>query len=131
MKHIKVTLVSYNLNMNILAICLMVIFGGCSRGADWVQFRGEGGRGVSATRISPPLGIRWKINLQYHENGETIRSLNPPVVIGDTVYFGSYDGNFYALDLESGYMRWVFKSGAEINSIPYADKDHVYFGSKD
>jgi outer membrane protein assembly factor BamB len=28
-------------------------------------------------------------------------------------------------------MRWVFKSGAEINSIPYADNDNVYFGSKD
>jgi outer membrane protein assembly factor BamB len=53
------------------------------------------------------------------------------VVIGDTVYFGSEDGNFYALDVESGYMHWGFKSGAEINSIPYADKDQVYFGSKD
>jgi outer membrane protein assembly factor BamB len=75
------------------------------------------------------LGLRWKIKLQ--EGDEIIRSLNPPVIIGDTIYFGSDDGNFYALDVESGYMRWVFKSGAEINSIPYADKDHVYFGSKD
>jgi outer membrane protein assembly factor BamB len=95
-----------------------------------VQFRGEGGRGVSNTRISPPLGIRWKIKLQLGES-ERIQSLNPPVVMGDTVYFGSEDGNFYALDVESGYMRWVFKSGAEINSIPYADSNQVYFGSKD
>jgi len=102
---------------------------GCSRKADWVQFRGEGGRGVSNTRISPPLGIRWKIKLQ-HEN-EKITALNPPVVIGDTIYFGSEDGNFYALDVESGFMRWVFKSGAEINSIPYVDNNQVYFGSKD
>jgi len=101
----------------------------CSRRADWVQFRGEGGRGVSSSRITPPLGLRWKIKLQ--QGDEKIRSLNPPVVIGDTIYFGSDDGNFYALDVESGYMRWVFKSGAEINSIPYADKDKVYFGSKD
>jgi outer membrane protein assembly factor BamB len=77
----------------------------------------------------PPLGLRWKINLQSGE--EILDSFNPPVVIGDTIYFGSDDGNFYALDVESGYMRWVFKSGAEINSIPYADKDQVYFGSKD
>jgi outer membrane protein assembly factor BamB len=94
-----------------------------------VQFRGEGGRGVSSSRITPPLGLRWKINLQSGD--EKLSSLNPPVVIGDTIYFGSDDGNFYALDVESGYMRWVFKSGAEINSIPYADKDQVYFGSKD
>jgi outer membrane protein assembly factor BamB len=53
------------------------------------------------------------------------------VVKGNTIYFGSDDGNFYALDAESGYMRWVFKSGAEINSIPYVDSNQVYFGSKD
>jgi len=110
-------------------ICVICFLAGCSRKADWVQFRGEEGRGVSLSRISPPLGLRWKIKLQ--DSDEKIRSLNPPVVIGDTIYFGSDDGNFYALDVESGYMRWVFKSGAEINSVPYADKEQVYFGSKD
>ncbi|MCL2804864.1 MAG: PQQ-binding-like beta-propeller repeat protein [Treponema sp.] len=113
----------------ILLLLIILVFSACARSSDWVQFRGEGGRGVSSSRITPPLGLRWKINLQ--SDGETIRSLNPPVVIGDTIYFGSDDKNFYALDVESGYMRWVFKSGAEINSIPYADKDKVYFGSKD
>jgi outer membrane protein assembly factor BamB len=107
----------------------LLLLSGCSRRTDWVQFRGEGGRGVSNTRISPPLGVRWKIKLQ--PDSERIDALNPPVVIGNTIYFGSADGNFYALDAESGYMRWVFRSGAEINSIPYADKDQVYFGSKD
>jgi outer membrane protein assembly factor BamB len=112
-----------------IVLCSLILFSGCSRRSDWVQFRGEGGRGLSRTRISPPLGVRWKIKLQFDDR--TLRSLNPPVVLGDTIYFGSADGNFYALDVESGYMRWVFRSGAEINSIPYADKDHVYFGSKD
>jgi len=113
----------------LLLILTFFILSACSRRTDWVQFRGEGGRGVSSSRITPPLGLRWKIKLQ--QGDEKIRSLNPPVVIGDTIYFGSDDGNFYALDVESGFMRWVFKSGAEINSIPYADKDNVYFGSKD
>jgi len=115
-----------------LLICIF-LFSDCSRRSDWVQFRGDGGRGVSSALIAPPLGIRWKINLQIAgETGDqTIRFLNPPVILGNIVYFGSEDGNFYALDLESGYMRWVFKSGAEINSIPYADRDKVYFGSRD
>ena len=114
----------------LLFLCLFFsFFCACSRNADWVQFRGEGGRGVSSSRISAPLGLRWKIKLQSGD--EKISSLNPPVVMGDTIYFGSDDGNFYALDVNSGYMRWVFKSGAEINSIPYADKEQVYFGSKD
>jgi len=113
----------------LLILAVFFILSACTRNTDWVQFRGEGGRGVSFSRIAPPLGLKWKINLQSGD--ELIRSLNPPVVIGDTIYFGSDDGNFYALDVESGYMRWVFKSGAEINSIPYADKDQVYFGCKD
>ena len=113
---------------SIMALAIFFL-SGCSRGGDWVEFRGEGGRGVSATRISPPLGIRWMIRLQ--EDGRTLDSFNPPVVIGNTVYFGSGDGNFYALDMESGFMRWIFRSGAEINSIPYADERHVYFGSRD
>jgi outer membrane protein assembly factor BamB len=112
-----------------LIIIVFLILTACSRPSDWVQFRGEGGRGVSNSRIIPPLGIRWKINLQSGD--EKLRSLNPPVVKGNTIYFGSDDGNFYALDVESGYMRWVFKCGAEINSIPYMDKDQIYFGSKD
>ena len=112
-----------------ILLLLPLLFSACSRGGDWVEFRGEGGRGVSATRISPPLGVRWKIRLQ--EDGRRLDSFNPPVVIGNTIYFGSGDGNFYALDVESGFMRWVFRSGAEINSIPYADDRHVYFGSRD
>jgi outer membrane protein assembly factor BamB len=119
-----------------LAVFSALFLCACSGSGDWVQFRGAGGRGVSTSRISPPLGIRWKIKLQLDPAAggppnETIRALNPPVVMGDTVYFGSDDGNFYALDVESGYMRWVFKSGAEINSIPYIDGSQVYFGSKD
>ena len=101
----------------------------CSGGSDWVQFRGEGGRGATSTRISPPLGLKWKFNLQL--DGRTLHAFNPPVVKGDTIHFGSADGNFYALDIESGYMRWVFKSGAPINSVPYADDTQVYFGSQD
>jgi outer membrane protein assembly factor BamB len=113
----------------LLLLFSLFTLGACSRHNDWVQFRGEGGRGASTSRITPPLGLRWKIKLQ--DSDEKITALNPPVVLGNTIYFGSNDGNFYALDVDSGYMRWIFKSGAEINSIPYADRDRVYFGSRD
>ena len=118
-----------NLFIYYLLLIIFLLIGCRPSRADWVQFRGQGGLGVSPARISPPLGIRWKIELQ--ESNDRITSFNPPIVIGDTIYFGSDDGNFYALDTESGYMRWVFRTGAEINSIPYADDEKVYFGSKD
>ncbi|RLE09090.1 pyrrolo-quinoline quinone, partial [Candidatus Aerophobetes bacterium] len=76
---------------------------------DWTSFRGRDGRGASPARINPPIGIKWKLKLQLENNPATV--FNPPVIRGNTVYFGAPDGNFYALDINSGYMRWVFKTG--------------------
>ena len=116
-----------------LALLFTVLLGfllvSCSASNDWVQFRGKEGRGATSRSLEPPLGIKWKFRLQL--DGRTLHAFNPPVVKDGNIYFGSADGNFYALDIESGYMRWVFKSGASINSVPYADEDHVYFGSQD
>jgi len=108
---------------------LLSLLSSCSPSPDWVQFRGKFGQGATSRAINPPLGIKWKLRLQL--DGLTLHAFNPPVVKGDTIYFGSADGNFYALDIESGYMRWVFKSGASINSVPFADEERVYFGSQD
>jgi outer membrane protein assembly factor BamB len=108
---------------------LLLLTVSCRKSSDWIQFRGEGGRGATSTGISPPLALKWKFRLQL--DGRTLRAFNPPVVKDDTIYFGSADGNFYALDIESGYMRWAFKSGAPINSVPFVDDEQVYFGSQD
>jgi outer membrane protein assembly factor BamB len=35
--------------------------------------------------------------------------------LGPTVYVGSYDGNFYALDANSGAVRWTHSSGGPIS----------------
>ncbi|GAB4370387.1 MAG: hypothetical protein Kow009_06870 [Spirochaetales bacterium] len=107
----------------------ILLLSSCTPSLDWVQFRGTYGQGATSRSIDPPLGIKWKLRLQL--DGLTLHAFNPPIVKGDTIYFGSADGNFYALDIESGYMRWVFKSGASINSVPYADEHRVYFGSQD
>ena len=112
-----------------LAALLALALTGCGASNDWVMFRGSEGRGVTSTRIQPPLAIKWQLQLQI--GGDRVRSFNPPVVVADTIYFGSDDGNFYALDVHSGYMRWIFKSLAPVNSVPFADRDNLYFGSND
>jgi len=109
--------------------CLLLLAASCRPSSDWIQFRGEGGRGAAASPVRPPLGLKWKLRLQL--DGRTLHAFNPPVVKGNTIYFGSADGNFYALDIDSGFMRWVFKTGASINSVPFVDEDQVYFGSQD
>jgi outer membrane protein assembly factor BamB len=110
---------------------LVVIFFACSLGKnnDWVVFRGEEGKGYSSGKIYPPIGIKWQLKLQEGKAQE--RHFNPPVVYKNTLYFGSSDSNFYALDIISGFMRWVYHARAPINSVPYVDNEKVYFGSTD
>ncbi|MGB3082666.1 MAG: PQQ-binding-like beta-propeller repeat protein, partial [Candidatus Omnitrophota bacterium] len=54
-----------------------------------------------------------------------------PVVSGDTVYVGSEDGFLYALDKESGDLKWKFQTGSAVNSSPAVSGDTVYVGSED
>ena len=57
--------------------------------------------------------------------------LSSPVVAGGAVYFGSGDGNVYALDATSGGLRWKFATGNVVHSSPAYDAGTVYFGSWD
>ena len=57
--------------------------------------------------------------------------LSSPVVVAGAVYFGSGDGNLYAIDLTSGEMRWKFPTGDVVHASPaYAD-GVLFFGSWD
>src|SRR5438093_3959750 len=55
-----------------------------------------------------------------------------PAVGGDqTIYFGSGNGEFYALS-PAGKKKWSFQTGAEIQSSPAIGRDGtIYFGSVD
>jgi outer membrane protein assembly factor BamB len=110
-------------------LAAVALTAGCRSRRDWVMFRGEQGRGMTANAVYPPFGVKWKLRLQVDRN--RLRAFNPPVVKDGTIYFGSTDGNFYALDIETGFMRWVFKTEAAINSVAAADKDVIYLGSND
>ena len=82
---------------------LLIVLLSCTPDAHWVMFRGEQSRGYTSTSIDPPIGIKWKQKLQDQPGRD--RSFNPPIVVDNTIFFGSSDSNFYALDVESGYMR--------------------------
>jgi outer membrane protein assembly factor BamB len=57
--------------------------------------------------------------------------LSSPVVVESAVYFGSGDGNLYALDAGTGALRWKFKTGDVLHASPaYAD-GVLFFGSWD
>ncbi len=57
--------------------------------------------------------------------------LSSPVVSDQTVYFGSGDGNVYALHADSGALRWKFHTGNVVHASPALADGTVYVGSWD
>lgn len=54
-----------------------------------------------------------------------------PVVADGTVYFGSYDGNVYALNAADGKEVWRFKTGGAVMGRPTVDGQYLYVPSDD
>lgn len=57
--------------------------------------------------------------------------LSSPVVSGGAVYFGSGDGNVYALDAVSGALQWKFPTGDVVHASPAIADGVVFLGSWD
>lgn len=54
-----------------------------------------------------------------------------PVIRGNLVYFGSHDGNVYAVSLESGVEKWRFSTGGAVIAQPLVLRDTLIVGSFD
>jgi len=54
-----------------------------------------------------------------------------PVVEGGHVFFGSGDGNVYALEAATGALRWKFHTADVVHSSPAIAGDTLYIGSFD
>ena len=57
--------------------------------------------------------------------------MSSPVVWKDAVYFGSGDGNVYALDAATGSVKWTFKTGDVVHASPAIADGTLYVGSWD
>ncbi len=57
--------------------------------------------------------------------------LSSPTVWKGIVYFGSSDGNVYALEADSGELKWKFKTGDVVHSSPAIADGTLYIGSWD
>jgi outer membrane protein assembly factor BamB len=57
--------------------------------------------------------------------------LSSPVVWNGAVYFGSGDGNVYALDAATGTQKWKFKTGNVVHASPAIADGVVFVGSWD
>ena len=57
--------------------------------------------------------------------------LSSPTIWHGSVYFGSGDGNVYALDGSSGAMKWSFKTGNVVHASPAIADGTLFVGSWD
>jgi outer membrane protein assembly factor BamB len=57
--------------------------------------------------------------------------LSSPVVWNDAVFFGSGDGNIYALSAASGKLIWKFKTGDVVHASPAIADGTLFIGSWD
>lgn len=92
------------------------VFGGCAS-----QQRRSRYRGPRSARLA------WRF-----QGGERGIWATPAIGSDGTVYVGSFDGNLYALDGQSGALKWKVTTGNEIPSSPVIDADGtLIFGSWD
>lgn len=54
-----------------------------------------------------------------------------PALSKGILYIGSGDGNFYAMDAQSGKNLWQYTTGGAVHSSPAVVDDIVYFTSRD
>jgi len=57
--------------------------------------------------------------------------LSSPVIWRGTVYFGSGDGNVYAVNAASGALKWKFHTGDVVHASPAIALGKLYIGSWD
>ncbi|MFQ5559676.1 MAG: PQQ-binding-like beta-propeller repeat protein [Nitrospinota bacterium] len=93
--------------------------------SDWTSFmKDQSHSSVSDESLATPLSLKWK----FDTKGPVYAS---PVVSEGLVFIGSFDKNFYAIDLETGKKRWQFATKGEISGSANVENGVVYFGSKD
>jgi len=78
--------------------------------------------GVYNTSVVPAGKIRWK----FSTAGRVIAT---PALSDGVLFIGSTDGNFYAIDAQTGLQKWKFPAGARISSSAAVAGGVVYFVS--
>ena len=107
----------------------LILLSGCTKPGDHAKgamFRANLQRtGVYNTKgIHQLTELKWK----FKTEGWVYSS---PAIADGVVYFGSKDGNLYAVDIKTGQEKWKFKTKYWVLSSPAIADGVVYFGSND
>jgi outer membrane protein assembly factor BamB len=107
----------------VFAILIFAAFGSDRSIDAWPMFRGSPDlSGVTATDLPKPLKLGWSF-----EANDSIES--SAAIVNGVVYVGSMDASLYALDLDTGKLRWRYATDGPVEeSSPCVYKGIVYIG---
>ncbi len=96
---------------------------------NWPIFRGDPElQGVSKEDLSGPLEIAWTYEPTVEEGKRRPPIEATPVISEGVVFVGSQDGNFYAVSLEDGGLKWKFDADGPITGPAAVFDGKVFFG---
>ncbi|HSE43457.1 MAG TPA: PQQ-binding-like beta-propeller repeat protein [Acidobacteriota bacterium] len=104
-------------------ISLLILLAAGSAHADWTLFRGNPQlTGVATTELPTKMVPLWTV--------ETGGIESTPAIAAGTVYIASLDKFLYAIELQSGKLKWKYEANDEIKSSPSVYENTVYFGDE-
>jgi outer membrane protein assembly factor BamB len=90
-----------------------------------LTFRGSNEhKGTAEARGFVNTTVKWRFQTNGAVRGTAVTK-------GQRLFFGSADGNLYAVDKSSGKLLWKFQTGGAIPSCPAIDQNTIYFASRD
>jgi outer membrane protein assembly factor BamB len=101
--------------------------------ADWTEFhrdnmeRWNPYETVLGVNSVGSLQLKWKNSIGAYTGGFGFHS--SPAVVNGVIYFGSDDGNVYALNASTGATLWSVATGSEVRSSPAVANGVVYTAS--
>jgi outer membrane protein assembly factor BamB len=104
--------------------------------ADWTEFHRDNMQRWNPNETILGVGnvaglqLKWKSNIGGGAN-PTFFLLSSPAVVNGVVYYGSDDGNVYALNASTGAKLWSFATRNKVESSPAVVNGVVYVGSED
>jgi len=79
--------------------------------ADWPTYGHDVHRTFSASTTLDQTSVRTLAPAWFFPTGDAVTA--NPIEVGGSIYVGSWDGNFYAIDAVSGQLRWSFEVDAQ------------------
>lgn len=84
---------------------------------DWPSFGHDAQHTFDGRTTLTPSSVETLRPAWFFPTGDAVTAT--PTVVGDTVYVGSWDDEFYALDFQTGAVRWKVRLKSQDGITPY------------